>query len=97
MEVTLKVFASSVNTRRFSGFNPCFNGSDSKSAGETGGRSFWFRFNPCFNGSDSKRAYPGNVLSRKGEVSILVLMEVTLKDKRRTPARLHKILFQSLF
>ncbi len=36
-------------------------------------------FNPCFNGSDSKSADAGERIAAALEVSILVLMEVTLK------------------
>ncbi len=52
-------------------------------------------FNPCFNGSDSKRK-----LFRYGSpemaVSILVLMEVTLKDNNDRPSN-GTMPFQSLF
>ncbi len=60
-------------------FNPCFNGSDSKRISGAFAASASTGFNPCFNGSDSKSmpnlvSYPGSYC-----VSILVLMEVTLK------------------
>ncbi len=77
-------------------FNPCFNGSDSKRVC-TGKVSARVRcFNPCFNGSDSKRREP-DAGSRKPEtVSILVLMEVTLKATTQS-ARKRISSFQSLF
>ncbi len=37
-------------------------------------------FNPCFNGSDSKRGSGMMKIPEAILVSILVLMEVTLKD-----------------
>ncbi len=39
----------------------------------------WNCFNPCFNGSDSKRGCRIPPACPEVEVSILVLMEVTLK------------------
>ncbi len=38
-----------------------------------------FCFNPCFNGSDSKSLLPAEDRTESSCVSILVLMEVTLK------------------
>ncbi len=53
-------------------------------------------FNPCFNGSDSKSGQAQNTAPAGKRVSILVLMEVTLKDPCDR-ARLCQYGFQSLF
>ncbi len=59
MEVTLKEKLCAEDRGRLESFNPCFNGSDSKSGhfrfdAEATEKSF----NPCFNGSDSKSRPP---------------------------------------
>ncbi len=59
-------------------FNPCFNGSDSKSFSVPAGMGRELGFNPCFNGSDSK-SLQFHSIAPMLRVSILVLMEVTLK------------------
>ncbi len=78
MEVTLKGMPSAESRRCPGCFNPCFNGSDSKSMAETLDVDELTSFNPCFNGSDSKSSYFCKD-DDKLHVSILVLMEVTLK------------------
>ncbi len=56
MEVTLKEIAHISMEDIERGFNPCFNGSDSKrSIAAYTNRTGMSCFNPCFNGSDSKR------------------------------------------
>ncbi len=82
MEVTLKALSSAHKPREGPCFNPCFNGSDSKRRKQVPVSSQGSGFNPCFNGSDSKRdavrmPFVGCL------VSILVLMEVTLKGESR--------------
>ncbi len=54
MEVTLKEFFNYDITCSYTGFNPCFNGSDSKSVQILPYSPGCESFNPCFNGSDSK-------------------------------------------
>ncbi len=60
MEVTLKVKRPSLTAFATSRFNPCFNGSDSKSALASPCVPGSLGFNPCFNGSDSKRRLSGS-------------------------------------
>ncbi len=55
MEVTLKARNCKRSGVRFFRFNPCFNGSDSKSDPIVLPCQAGLCFNPCFNGSDSKR------------------------------------------
>ncbi len=54
MEVTLKALSSGTKRRQNLSFNPCFNGSDSKSPTGADILDNPASFNPCFNGSDSK-------------------------------------------
>ncbi len=54
MEVTLKEGYSDEVSLHNSGFNPCFNGSDSKRVSSLLPCTLCKCFNPCFNGSDSK-------------------------------------------
>ncbi len=54
MEVTLKATRGLMKVGFILSFNPCFNGSDSKSLTIPRPLARGRGFNPCFNGSDSK-------------------------------------------
>ncbi len=54
MEVTLKGQKRTERRLISMCFNPCFNGSDSKSRVDCWKSRKALGFNPCFNGSDSK-------------------------------------------
>ncbi len=86
MEVTLKGGIGKTTLTEQLGFNPCFNGSDSKSFLLCRYRGSGGSFNPCFNGSDSKSFICLVELVLGVVVSILVLMEVTLKGDIRHDA-----------
>ena len=80
MEVVLKAISFSKPHPYLSGFNPCFYGSGSERKFGHGGRKKHGCFNPCFygSGSESKIKCLDEILYR--QVSILVFMEVVLKD-----------------
>ena len=55
-------------------------------------------FNPCFNGYYTFTEEPAEVGEEDNEVSILVLMDITLlHSKRKIKWKYHKNMFQSLF
>ena len=55
------------------------------------------RFNPCFNGTMYKNPDMTEDEAIEYYVSILVLMELCIKTKKRMYALLHICKFQSLF
>ena len=61
-------------------FNPCFNGSWSESINKYYSIIPYRCFNPCFNGSWSERRKRQQKYRKHSFVSILVLMEVGLRE-----------------
>ena len=70
-------------------FNPCFNGINIQTfAGDAGVPDLYACFNPCFNGINIQTTEADYWQSKRGQVSILVLMESTFRQiKNRTTQR----------
>ena len=81
--MVLKVGASVVYRIPFICFNPCFAGYGSKSGHRTEKQFFQYSFNPCFAGYGSKRNLCQGQALRVCSVSILVLLDMVLKDRIR--------------
>ena len=80
----------------FAGFNPCDNGNGSKSPKSYFLHVFQTSFNPCDNGNGSKSINGRRRDDRRFFVSILVIMEMALKDGLNWKRRNHNHKFQSL-
>ena len=60
-------------------FNPCYSGSNSKMNESPVNKQSAKRFNPCYSGSNSKMRFDIRGTRFSDVVSILVIVEVTLK------------------
>ena len=64
-------------------FNPCFNGSFTSTDEDYFSSFFDESFNPCFNGSFTSTTSKGLDILKEINVSILVLMDLSLQPKEQ--------------
>ena len=97
MEVSLRLIYLLTIIIPYMSFNPCFNGSISETIYLGIVNSVLISFNPCFNGSISETMRSSTITRGIRIVSILVLMEVSLRLSKKGVKTLDEIKFQSLF
>ena len=72
------------------GLNPCFNGRYSQRPRRQMAELWFRRLNPCFNGRYSQSSVEDPEGLKEITVLILVLMEDTLRDKKKFGSKIQK-------